>query len=338
MVEPTEQEAGPGPAPGLEESKEIAPPKEYTKSTHFLFDHKLFAIPDCCFQKDPNTGDPGLSLPLGDVRAFLPLGPLMKMFKDFSEDDTRLLNVAIRGLTHVREIRPGDSIPAEILDGSASWTVGPEQLDRARGRMLVALLAIDGKPIDPTVAENGATALLNDPKIEERRAAAFEIVKEKLGESLGGQKRVQDVIERMSRELSYIEGLRERYALVSRISGRILSSGRLYKNTGGLSEEIYRIRILMRTPVEDYRNAFANVDAQFSEILNVVRKPDEMVGFIRKNRDDLHQRLMIWDALIAEWKEEEAAARSKRLEILLRATYRFVARHFPADQDWTLTR
>jgi hypothetical protein len=326
------------PNSGSDESKEIAAPKEYTKSTHFLFDHKLFAIPDCCFLKDPNSGEPGLSLPLGEIRAFLPLGPLMKMFKDFSEDDTRLLNVAIRGLNHVREIRPGDSIPAEILDGSASWSVGPEQLDRARGRILVALVSVDGKPTDPTVGERGANALANDAAFEARRTKAMQIVHEKLGDMLGAAKRVQDVLDKVGRELSYVEGLRERYSLVNRISARILSAARLYKNTGGLSEEIYRIRILMRVPIEDYRSSFANVDAQLAEVLNVLRKPDEMIAFIRKNRDDLHQRLMIWDALIAEWKDEEAATRSKRLEILLRATYRFVARHFPADQDWTLTR
>ncbi len=335
MSEETEDVAG---KPVSDEARDIPPPKDYTKSTHFLFDHKLFAVPDCCFTKDPNTGDPGLSLPLGDVRAFLPLGPLMKMFKDFTEDDTRLLNVAIRGLAHVREIRPGDSIPAEILDGSASWTVGPEQLDKARGRMLASLIAIDGTPIDPLHLEIGSTAMLADTKIDARRTAAYAILKDKLGDSLGNQKTVQDVVERMSRELSYIEGLRERYGLVSRISARILSSARLYKNTGGMSEEIYRVRILMRAPIDDYRTAFNSIDAHFAEILNVIRKPDEMVAFVRKNRDDLHQRLMIWDALVEEWREEEASARSKRLESLLRATYRFVARRFPADQDWSLTR
>ncbi len=335
MTEETEDIAGKAVS---EEAHDIPAPKDYTKSTHFLFDHKLFAIPDCCFTKDPNTGDPGLSLPLGDVRAFLPLGPLMKMFKDFSEDDTRLLNVAIRGLTHVREIRPGDSIPAEILDGSASWSVGPEQLDKARGRMLAALLAADGTPIDPLHLEIGAAAIAANPNFEARHAAALASIKVKVGEPLGSQKTIQDISDRMSRELSYIEGLRERYGLVSRISARILSSARLYKNTGGTAEEIYRIRILIRAPIDEYRSAFANIDAQFAEILNVLRKPDDMVAFARKNRDNLHQRLMIWDALIEEWKDEEASSRSKRLESLLRATYRFVARRFPADQDWTLTR
>lgn len=334
----TEEIAGVDGKATSDEAREFPPPKDYTKSTHFLFDHKIFAIPDCCITTDPNTGDPGLSLPLGEVRAFLPLGPLMKMFKDFTEDDTRLLNVAMRGLTHVREIRPGDSIPAEILDGSASWSVGAEQLDRARGRMLTALVTLDGTAFDPTHADIGAAALCNDPKFEVRHTAALKIVQEKLGDMLGNPKTVQGIIERISRELSYIEGLRERYGLVSRISARILSAGRLYKNSGGLSEEIYRVRILMRAPMEDYRSAFANIDAQFTGILNVVRKPEEMVAFIRKNRDGLHQRLMIWDALIAEWQDEEASAKSKRLEMMMRATYRFVARRFPADQDWTLTR
>jgi hypothetical protein len=325
--------AGEAPA----QSGEIPAPKDFTKATHFLFDHKLFAIPDCFISLDPNTGDPGLSLPLGDVRAFLPLGPLMKMFKDLSQEDVTLLNVAIRGLQHVREIRPGDSIPAEILDGSASWSVGPEQLDRARGRMIAALIAVDGTGYDPLLGERGAVSLGEDDKIEARRKAALEIVQEKLGDPTGSQKTVLAVTERIARELSYIEGLRDRYALVTKISARILSAGRLYRNTGAMAEEIYRVRILMRTPVDEYRDAFANVDAQFAEMLNVLRKPDEMIAFIRRNRDELHQRLMIWDSLVSQWEPEDAGRRSKRLETLLRATYRFVARRFPVDQDWSLT-
>jgi len=319
------------------ESGEIPAPKDFTKATHFIFDHKLFAIPDCFISLDPNTGDPGLSLPLGDVRAFLPLGPLMKMFKDLTPEDVTLLNVAIRGLQHVREIRPGDSIPAEILDGSASWSVGPEQLDRARGRMIASLVAVDGTAYEPLMGERGGVALGQDEAVEKRRAAALETVREKLGEPTGNPKNVLAIIERVARELSYIEGLRDRYALVTKISSRILSSGRLYRNTGAMAEEIYRVRILMRAPVEEYRGAFANVDAQYAEILNVLRKPDEMVAFIRRNRDELHQRLMIWDSLVSQWEPEDASRRSKRLETLLRATYRFVARRFPADQDWSLT-
>lgn len=334
MTENAEATAA-GDAPS--ESGEIPAPKNLSKATHFLFDHKLFAIPDCFIGLDPNTGDPGLSLPLGDVRAFLPLGPLMKMFKDLSREDVTLLNVAIRGLHHVREIRPGDSIPAEILDGSASWSVGPEQLDRARGRMIAALLAVDGTPYEPLIGDRGATALAQDEAVERRRTAALEIVRDKLGDSSGSQKAVLANVERIARELSYIEGLRDRYALVTKISARILTSGRLYRNTGAMAEEIYRVRILMRTPVEEYRGAFANVDAQFAEFLNVIRKPDEMIAFIRRNRDELHQRLMIWDSLVSQWDPEDASKRSKRLETLLRATYRFAARRFPAGQDWSLT-
>jgi hypothetical protein len=316
---------------------DIPPPRECSKTTHFIFDHKLFAIPDCFITKDPNTGDAGLSLPLGDIRAFLPLIPLMKMFKDMSEDDIGLLNIAMRGLAHVREIRPGDSIPGEILDGSASWSVGPEHLDRARGHMLAALMAIDGTPFDGTMAAAGAEIIERNPTFAARRDAAFALLAETLG-GLGERKTAQNIMERIARELAYIEGLRDRYSLVGRIASRILAAGRIYRNSGMLAEEIYRIRILMRAPVDAFNHSFTNVDGQCAELTNVIRKAEEMIAFIRKNRDELHQRLMVWDRIVEQWKNEEAQSRSKRLESLLHATYRFVARNFPADQEWTLTR
>jgi hypothetical protein len=316
--------------------KEIPPPDQASKSTHFIFDHKLFAIPDCFIAKDPNTDEAGLSLPLGEVRAFLPLVPLMKMFKDMSEDDIRLLNVAANGLAHVREIRPGDSIPAEILDGSASWSVGPEHLDRARGQMLAALVAIDGTPLPSAAIESGAKILEADPKFASRRDAAFGILAERYG-PLGARANVQSVMDRVARELSYIEGLRDRYAFVAKVAARIQSASRVYKNAGTLSEEIYRVRILMKAPVDAFNLSFQNVDGQCAEIANVLRKPDEMVSFVRKNRDELHQRLMVWDRLVEQWKDEDAQKRSKRLEVLLLITYRFVARNFPATQEWTLS-
>jgi len=337
MKDPTADAPDPlriGDPPAL--PKEIPPPDQASKSTHFIFDHKLFAIPDCFIAKDANTDEAGLSLPLGDVRAFLPLGPLMKMFKDMSEDDVRLLDVAANGLAHVREIRPGDSIPAEILDGSASWSVGPEHLDRARGQMLAALVAIDGAPLPNAAAAAGATILEADPKFAARRDAAFGILAGRYG-PLGARTTVQGIMDRVARELSYIEGLRSRYAHVGKVAARIQAASRIYKNAGALSEEIYRVQILMKAPVDAFNLSFQNVDGQCAEIANVLRKPDEMVAFVRKNRDELHQRLMVWDRLVAQWKDEDAQRRSKRLEVLLLITYRFVARNFPATHEWTLS-
>jgi hypothetical protein len=93
----------------------------------------------------------------------------------------------------------------------------------------------------------------------------------------------------------------------------------------------------MKAPVDAFSTSFQNVDAQCAEIANVLRKPDEMVSFVRKNRDELHQRLMVWERLVEQWKDEDAQKRSKRLEVLLLITYRFVARNFPATQEWMLS-
>jgi hypothetical protein len=202
--------------------------------------------------------------------------------------------------------------------------------------MLASLVAIDKMPPPQDAGKAGATLLERDRKFIERRDAAFVLMAERYG-PLGERKNLQGIMDRVSRELSYIEGLRDRYTLVGKISERITSSARVYKNSGTLSEEIYRVRLLMKTPVDSFNLSFQNVDGQCAEIANVLRKPDEMIAFVRRNRDELHQRLMVWDRLVEQWREEDAQKRSKRLETLLLITYRFVARNFPANQEWTLS-
>ena len=52
-----------------------------------------------------------------------------------------LLDVVEKGLRFVHEIRPGDSIPSELLDGTASWRVEERHRRRARGRLMAQLIA-----------------------------------------------------------------------------------------------------------------------------------------------------------------------------------------------------
>jgi hypothetical protein len=59
------------------------------------------------------------------------------------------------------------------------------------------------------------------------------------------------------------------------------------------------------------------------------------LAFIRENRDDLHYKLMKWDELIDKWGSVKME-RGETLESLVRATYRFVAQHYPQRSDWQL--
>ncbi len=317
---------------------EIAAPKEGGKSTHFIFDHKIFTLPNCKFVREPDKLEQGLSIELGEHRAFLSITILQKMFPDMSEDDKRLIALAARSLAYVSEIVPGDSIPNEILDGSASWKVDPIHKDRARGRIVAALLAQDGGDLDQALVQGGLSPRLGEPGFKEKLDSEHARLLATLGVPADQKEQYKAKFERVSREFAYIEGLRDRYAQVSSIVEKLAKAAKAYRKAGALGEEIYRVRILIRKPVEEYRGLFYNVDGQASEIKAVARKTDQIVDFIRQTRDQLHVRLLLWDPIIAAWKSEQGDTRSRSLEILMKSTYRFVAHYFPADEEWSLSR
>ena len=53
----------------------------------------------------------------------------------------------------------------------------------------------------------------------------------------------------------------------------------------------------------------------------------EQVEFIREQRDDVHQSLMLWDPILAAWKVIEMT-RCTESETKITELYRFIARHY----------
>ncbi|MFM7347569.1 MAG: hypothetical protein ACKO1J_19625 [Tagaea sp.] len=110
----------------------------------FVFGHKVFAAPNAHFKLDEQTGEPVFSVDLGDLKAMLGFETLRRSFAIApASPDDRLLEAVARGLRFVRRIRPGDAIPAELLDGSASWKAEAHHAARAKARLASAGLAAD---------------------------------------------------------------------------------------------------------------------------------------------------------------------------------------------------
>lgn len=85
----------------------------------------------------------------------------------------------------------------------------------------------------------------------------------------------------------------------------------------------------------EFDGIFTQVDGQTSEIVSVLGNFEGQVAFIRETRDTLHGKFMPWDSLIRQWQELPVEM-GVPAENLLRATYRFMARHFSQDESWTL--
>jgi hypothetical protein len=323
-------------APAPEEEDE-GPAPVYTsdRSTHFAFAHKVFSVKDAVF-KLSQTEEPLFHVDLGDLKCGIAVPSLRKEFDIKPDsDDGKLLGLIEKALRFVKEIRPGDSIPKELLDGSCSWTVEDRHRKIAHNRLTVQLVAwLGGGDADVSDAAK-LEKLANDPETKQRVQKAFTEAAEKIGL---GRERAAEVIDRfdmLARELAYIEALRERFQHVRMIMVRLSEMSQIYKQERAIMEELVRVQMLMRNPDGEFQNDFGLIDAHTCEIVNMLKKIDMQLAFIRSNRDDLHYKLMKWDDLIGKW-ETTKIEKGEVLENLMRATYRFVAQHYPQRSNWQL--
>ncbi len=324
------------PTPAPEAPESLPEPRKAGKPTHFVFEHPVFAVKEACFSLSSHTGEPCYNVPLGDVRATLPIDTVASSFGiGKTSPDAELLQIVKSSLKFVKEIRPGDSIPSEILNGTASWKVEPHHREIARARISVQLASwMGGKAVDQIDAAELET-IASLPETKQRVQEAFETMAEKLGMGKENKKEVVNRFDELGREMAYIEALRERFTKVQRIYNNFNTLTGVYKRERSILEEIVRIRVLMKRPVEEIATIFEQLDANTGEILNTMKKFAAQIRYIRDTRDTLHQRFMLWDDLIEQW-QGLSLERSAVLDRLVRVTYRFAARHFPQGNDWSL--
>ncbi|MBL8806957.1 MAG: hypothetical protein JNN22_08940 [Rhodospirillales bacterium] len=316
----------------------MPPPKKADKSKTFAFDHAVFQVKGAYFGFGKDGDSVCLHVPLGDIMAALPIDAVKVQFQiPKDSEDAKLLDIAEKSMRFVKRIQPGDSIPAEILDGSASWRVEPHHIARANARISMQIISwMSGKPVEIHDTSELET-LANNPDTKKKIQEAFELLAEKLGLGRANKNQIVEMIEQLARETSYIEALRERFQKIQKIYSGFNVLFAAYKRERGVQDEIGRIRILMKKPVEDISGIFLQIDANTGEVFNALKRLRETISYIRNKRDELHQRFMLWDEILVAW-EGVALERDGRMDKLVRITYRFIARHFPQDSEWSLTR
>ncbi len=313
------------------------PSGELSGSTHFEFEHKVFGLDGCYFEADGVAQKPKFLMPLGDEMASISLDALRREFSITDDSgDGQLLDIVAKGLKYVRVIRPNDSIPQELLDGSASWSVEERHQAASRDRIKVQLATLLTGREEQVIEAEQIEQVVDDPEIKQRVKEGFKFVAEKLGLGPEQQQEVFVKIEQLGHELSFIDGLRERFGDITAIPPKIERLSKLYGNQTSTWDELSRVGVLLREAISDIETVFEIVDAQTCEILTVLRSFDAYVGHIREARDDLHRRFMDWDEILEPWETEEANERGDEVEQLIKRTYRLLAQKFPQTQDWAL--
>lgn len=304
------------------------------RSTHFSFQNKIFSLEGGYFSMTRDSREPVFHVLLGELQAALPLPTLRAEFKIAADSaDGKLLEIVEKSLRFVKEICPNDEIPREVLDGSASWKVEDRHRLVAQSRLAVQVSTwLSGE--ETVISDVGQLQqLADDPATKQRVQNAIGEIAERLGVGRDRKQQVMDKIDQFARELAYIEALRERCGAVKQVIVMLNRLMKVYRSDKSVTEDIVRVLQLLRAPAGEFDATFELIDAQTGQILNVLQKFNAQVGFVREMRNDLHQRLMKWDELLAKW-DGLSAARSPEAEALIKESYRFAAYHFPQQQSW----
>ncbi|PWC52325.1 hypothetical protein [Azospirillum sp. TSO22-1] len=305
------------------------------RETHFDFQHKVFSLPAAFFALEPTSKQPVLNILLGDLKAALPFNTLKDSFSiEADGHDSRLLGLVERGLAYVKQIRPGEKIPGELLDGTASWSVDDRHRMIARGRLTVQLVSwITGSEMIVVDLEE-LEQIVEDPNTKDRMKTAFIQLAEKLGiHSDNAEQYINDRIDDLTQELSYIEALRDRFKHIRALSEAFIKLQQIYRADRTFCSELQRMAGLIKKPLKMYDSIFEQADAQTGEIMGALRTFDATVNFIRKIRDDLRTRLMEWEDVLQAW-DGVPVERSQQVEQLQKMTYRFLASHFIETKVW----
>jgi hypothetical protein len=304
------------------------------EATRFMFEHKIFQIPGIRFALAGAEREPVLLMSVGDHEAALSFDAVIKEFNVAPDGaDGNLLEQVREGLKYVKDIRHGDTIPREILDGSASWSVDEVHYSRSKNK-LSSRIALSARPTDtPLDMPEDLAAFLDQPGPKMWLQSGLEMVGEKIGLGPGRAPTIAEMVDKIARELAYIEGLRDRYECVSEIDKKLSRVADLLKTDRQFVGEVQRAKLLMKPPIDGFREAFFDVDILVRQYVALLKAVDSQIKFIRKTRDGLHQKMLIWDDLIEMW-EIDLSAESKEAREAVRFTYRFVATNFPQSQDW----
>jgi len=303
------------------------------RDTNFDFENKVFKVPKARFYKPDNFDEPVLVVDLGDLQDEPKFNNLMKTFNiGVDVHDGQLMVTFVEALKFVEDVCPGDKVPNEILDGTASWTVLPKHKMLAKGRleaqMIAWLAGEESKIASPEQLDKFLAERENRAKLRE----AFNKAAIALGSKEGDATAVLLRLELLARELCHVEALREAFIAVPAISRRFNQVSELYAGDMRVKDTVERVRYLLCKGVQEYQNIFFELDGQAGEIISTLKAIDNQIILIREKRDKLRYLQIKWTPLVREWSEL-VLNQGARVRDLLGRTYRFLATRFDTTQS-----
>ncbi len=301
-------------------------------STLFDLEHKVFHMSGARFAYGDEGRTPCFFVSLGGVMASIPVSRVCYEFKIVhGTRDFELTGIIAKALEYVREIRPGDAIPSELLDGSASWSIAPRHAHIARQRVYGAVAQwAAGETDDNASAMALSQSLETDTTPLEAAPGVFEVLASAIG--LGADiLEANERVARIAHEWSYIEGLRDHYGGLFKLPSVLDRFRRLAAKDRNRREEYDRMTALIALPIKTARQEFQRTDHLLAKIAGQVRDHEQTVQKIRLSRDRLHVESLVWSPVVDKWRDDEGFVDDDQRRI---ATYRYLASNFAQGGRW----
>lgn len=328
MFETATVQPGALPTPGEAPNLPFRPPARIPgEEVYFTFQSKLFEVPGIWFALTTDRREAAIYIPMGEHTAFIPLPKLGEAFNiDVLSPDGDMLSKVAEALDHVTRVTPGERIPREIVDGTASWSVDERHHEIAARRLAARLVRrfpqLAGRLNTPDGELDVAACL---------REAAAHI--EKSGEVRRvGRHEATLTFQAMCHETSYVEALREEMRFFDELLARIGEVKSNAKQAKDLAENAVRITTLMRRQAAQIQDILRHLDTRLDDILFAVADWNGLVHDVRYTRNRLHRLLLEWEAMRDAWRHPPRGA--IRLAHLVRDTYHFVAMRQSVEWVW----
>lgn len=304
------------------------------KLTRFDFEHRIFQIDGAYFFRSKMDDKVLLHVSLGEQDAAIFTNTLLTEFGIKSDSkDYALLNLVEKSLDHVKFIAPGDEVPSEILDGTASWTIDEIHYQRSKDRLMMHLANwVTGSNADD-IDLTQVNKMLEQKETQSLIQEGFAKAADELGLGKGQREKVVGMLEQLARELGYIEALRDHFQKIMRIERDIKVARTTLRGDKSSMESAMRASQLLTPVFANYRGSFENVDAQTAEVLAALKNIDNVIGFVRKTRDTLHKETLTWSDLLETWSSADMDKRNPANRAIGNL-YRFSAQNFLETNSW----
>ena len=300
---------------------------------HFHFDSKLFGVPGMWFAKTADLRQAAMYIPMGDFTACVPMPTLMKNFNVRpGSNDHRMLRLIEDGLEYVKRITPGERIPREVLDGTASWSVEDKHHGLARAKLVLRLARLTGQSarLPANLTDLPAFGASDDAGV-----LVTEFLQKLPAEVTAGRDRVEFTrsAEALVHETSYVEALRDKMTFLQKIYDFVGGARSRFETDRDLSDEVVMMQMLMRRPRNDCRVLFVEIDKVLDDVGGCLRNWFTVVERVRATRNALHKVSVDWAELDEKWQRPPVQA--EQLAPLLRETYRFLALRYSGGAVWS---